>query len=350
MPFDAASTHHHHPRPSNPYRIAANLADATDIGGTHTHHDENIRLAREAILTRIVAWQAILSLPAAVRRGVLKAGEEGKSAEALAEADRGTDAGLREVLAALPSDWGGRARVAERALRRTLDALVARNMGLVRRVAARTHAGLSRRPSGDEFRAGHLSKDDLIQEGAIGLMKGIRLFDPERGLKLATYACWWIRHAVQRAVTDKADLVRVPNHVREKVSSASTKARTGERITPAEQWALHILPRIASGDRPVFSAEDTTACLFDCVADESAADPADAIEAARTTAAVDAALASLADHRQATIIRRRFLSDQPETLREIAEGSGLSRERIRQIQEMGLKAMRRHLERAEVRP
>lgn len=341
MPFDAASTTNHHPR-----RIATPPASTDGVA----HHDENIRLAREAIRARVLAWQAILSLPAAVRRGVLKAEEKGKTAEQLAEADRGTDAGLREVLAALPGDWGGRARMAERTLRRTLDALIARNMGLVRREAIRTHGGLSRRASSDEFRAGHLTCDDLVQEGTIGLLKGIRLFDPERGLKLATYACWWIRHAIQRAITDKADLMRVPNHIREKVSSASTKTRAGERITPVEQRALHSLPHIASGDRPVFSAEDTTACLFDCVTDESVADPTEAIEAARTTSAVEAALASLGDARQATIIRRRFLAEQPETLREIGDDTGLSRERIRQIQEKALKTMRKHLDRAEVRP
>ena len=243
---------------------------------------------------------------------------------------------------------GSPAEAAElrRALRRgeeARDRFISANLRLV--VAnARRYAG-----------AAGLDMGDLVQEGNLGLMRAVDKFEWRRGFKFSTYATWWIRQALARAVAEKGRLVRIPGQLHDTLSTirgaasglsarlghppsiAEIAAETG--IKPGEvERALQVADEV-SIDQPV--GEDG-ALLGDFISDEDAQDVALAAENAEVAVMLRQAVARL-DEREHRILTARygFLDDSvPRTLEEIGSEFGLTPERIRQIEKRALAKLR----------
>jgi RNA polymerase primary sigma factor len=205
---------------------------------------------------------------------------------------------------------------------------------------------------------------DLIQEGNLGLMHAVSRFDYRRGLRFSTYACWWIRHAIGRALADKARAVRIPVHMLEaqqqleKVRQALV-GELGRPPTPQElakaarvplaklnQMHRYIMGQPMSLDRPVHDDDDRS--FGDTMADPDSEEhsPADNLTTQTLTSQIKRLLHYLSPI-EADVLTKRFgLGDDEErTFREIGDQYHLSRERIRQIQNSALDKLKRALER-----
>ena len=205
---------------------------------------------------------------------------------------------------------------------------------------------------------------DLIQEGNLGLMHAVSRFDYRRGLRFSTYACWWIRHAIGRALADKARAVRIPVHMLEaqqqleKVRQALV-GELGRPPTPQElakaarvplaklnQMHRYIMGQPMSLDRPVHDDDDRS--FGDTMADPDSEEhsPEDNMTTDTLTGQIKRLLHHLSPI-EADVLTKRFgLGDDEErTFREIGDQYHLSRERIRQIQNSALDKLKRALER-----
>jgi len=201
---------------------------------------------------------------------------------------------------------------------------------------------------------------DLINEGNIGLMKGVQRFEPGKGAKLSSYASWWIKQGIRRALSNQSKTIRLPVHVVDKMAhirKAEAKLReTFDREPTDEEVADDIgldagrVRRYREASRAPVSLdspighEDSTP-ISEVVADSNAAAPFDRIIGDNDNALVQEVLATL-DARESRILAMRFGLDdrKPKTLEEVAERFGVTRERIRQIQEQALQKMRVKIE------
>jgi RNA polymerase primary sigma factor len=248
--------------------------------------------------------------------------------------------------------WTDRVRYAHARLLRARNAFVCANLRLVVKVAQRI--GRERMPL-----------QDRVQEGNLGLMKAVERFDPGRGCRFSTYAAWWIRHAITRALVDRARTVRIPAHLHT-VYLKSTKAqqrlrsRLGRPPTSAEIAAEISEPiervRVAKGAMELRSVSlDSPASAGDArpVADVlDSGDPhewGDRMDARRNGRIAEAALAEL-DRTELDILRHRFGLGgvQRLTLREIGERYDRSHERIRQLQNRALEKLRAAIESSSI--
>lgn len=206
---------------------------------------------------------------------------------------------------------------------------------------------------------------DLISEGNIGLTKAVERFDPDKGAKLSSYAAWWIKQSIKRALANQSKTVRLPVHMVQKIAHMRSISRrlaeelgreptrselseeTGipERKLAALQQASQ---RITSLDAPLGEGEGEGATFAEVIGDENAVDPSEALSWTNSAEQLDDLLATL-DPRETKIIYARFGLDgkRPMNLEEIGRDFGLTRERIRQLQNKALDKMRRALRRKD---
>ncbi len=217
------------------------------------------------------------------------------------------------------------------------------------------------------FNYGRMPLPDLIQEGNIGLMKAVERYDYRRGFRFSTYASWWIRHAISRALADKGRAVRLPVHMidtfhrlaklRRDLSTQLGRQPTSEELGQAsgiptaklDKMRTFLVDEALSLDRPVNDEDGRR--FIDLIVDPDASEeaPTDRLVGQVLTDEVRVQLEQLRPI-EADILRQRFGlgNDEEQTLKEIGEKYRLSRERIRQLQEQALAKMRRAFQRKDL--
>ncbi len=238
-------------------------------------------------------------------------------------------------------DLGRRAREGDKTAR---SKLIEKNLRLVIPVAKK-------------YRGMGLPFGDLIQEGNIGLMRAADKFDPEKGFRFSTYATWWIRQAVQRAVADKGRTIRVPVHMGEKIrkmartynelSAQLQREPTDEEVAERLSWDVDrvkevksAIPDATSLNQPLSSDEGSSE-LGDFVEDERESGAVGEVVRELETRRLIESVAGLPDRQRRVLVRRYGLDgEKPATLADLSEELEVSRERVRQLQREAERTLR----------